>query len=572
MKKFARTLLLCLLLCALALSAVACGGVSFSVKEGFANPNQKAVNDKTGGFVTETQDYFYVINGATNSADDNEFGKPQGKGTLIAIKKADMSSSVVVPKLLVSSDYNAGVYIFDGRAYFATPSTDKKLSGATKNDNLVFASCKLDGTDYVEYATVSSLSTTFRFVKSGEVVYVVYYDNDSKALIEYNTKTQVSATIAQTNDIDLEVLAEYKFFDNGYLDKGVVAYTTSNYKKGTEKDTRGVALPYNNLYIHKAGVKENEVVKKGNEAKTLSTSLQDEKYTITSIVNGELVYTVKNTLNATGITIKGTAELKPATKYDKTYIFDGNDLYTLNEGSTAITLETEKAETFATVSGVTKLLFKNGEYIYYIDSNNKLARIKKDVAGTENKAEELTANAISTSWYSPVVVNNILFYGENSSVKYINLADEKLSEKYITERTGEDKLADFEARINKIGDTLKDGKITEETKTELSAIKEEHNKLTAEDKETIKDAYATLDAYNDAISIAEKCGGLKDIQKLYIDDAKANTTLKTAYETATAEFKKLEEKGQDYFTKVCKLMEGDTYAWYKYARDNVFKA
>ena len=96
---------------------VGCGGSFSTTMKSYGNTD----GYENGGFVRETENYFYFINGQGRNTDDNSFGAPI-KGSLIAVAKDgfgtdDQKVEVVVPKLIVGSDYNAGIYIFDEYVY-----------------------------------------------------------------------------------------------------------------------------------------------------------------------------------------------------------------------------------------------------------------------------------------------------------------------------------------------------------------------------------------------------------------------------------------------------------------------
>lgn len=569
MKRFVKTLILCLLLCAVTISLFACGD-DFIVAKDFQSTSGTA---KEGGFIAETEKFYYVINGIGDAKSNNEFGKAVGKGSLIAVQKDDLSkSAVVVPKLFVGADYNAGIFIFDGRVYFATSSTDKELSGAVKSGNIVFASCKLDGTEYVEYITTSSLSTEYRFIAlENNTVVVIYYDETNKAIVEYNTNSKTPKTIIKTDATADESLSAYKFFDNANLEKGVVAYTVDIYTKKEIEGSRGNAEKYNKMYIYKAGAENATLYKDGSNA-----TLQDEKYTIKSIVNGEVVYTVTTINDTKGVTYLNN-EIIDSAKFDVPYLFVGETFYTLNKDKTEITKKSGESEieTFAKVSDVTTLLFVNGDFVYYINAENKIVRVTKetdDVKYEDNKGEVVTNNTVATTWYKPQVINNILFYCDSSAnggsnIKYVDLTKELKSAFLV-----ENKVADLSERIDNVSSFLKNERIedVEKLKEELNAIDTAYNQLSKDEKLVVNDKYNGLNVYKDAVELSNLCTNkLKDINEKLTDKDKAE--YQSNYDEVRAEFTKLEGKGQDYLNAVCNMMEQNSYYWFYYAKTNIFE-
>lgn len=175
-------------------SLAACG-TSFTPPTGV--PSGKAVSN--GGFVVEVGEYVYFINGVENYTSDNQYGTPV-KGALMRISKSDLAkgengAETVIPSLMVAADYNSGLYIYDGRVYYATPNNVKNTSGVIENGYLDFKSASLDGTDIKSYFNVSDNSTVYRFVEVDGVVYLVYADGSD--LHSYNTETATDTALAE---------------------------------------------------------------------------------------------------------------------------------------------------------------------------------------------------------------------------------------------------------------------------------------------------------------------------------------------------------------------------------------
>ena len=134
-----------------------------------------------GGFVTETNDYVYFINGKANNTDQNKFGSVL-KGSVQRIKKDDLNggnysnTQTVVPSVIYSGSYKAGLYIYDGYIYYTTPSTQKNTDGEVLNSNLDFKRTKLDGTGTTDgYIWQSSDNAVdYRYVNVDGTVYILY--------------------------------------------------------------------------------------------------------------------------------------------------------------------------------------------------------------------------------------------------------------------------------------------------------------------------------------------------------------------------------------------------------------
>ncbi len=185
----------------LTLSALTLTGCKTAYKgDEFAKDTSAVVNATNGGFVVESGDYVYFINGQESNTADNTYGEVV-KGALMRISKADLAAGnytsetvkTVVPSLFVAGTYDSGIYIYGDYVYYATPTTDKNNAGEIANGSLDFKRAKIDGTeapmngknDY--FFRLSSNTTKYRFVEENDVVYCLY--EESSQLKSYNTKT-----------------------------------------------------------------------------------------------------------------------------------------------------------------------------------------------------------------------------------------------------------------------------------------------------------------------------------------------------------------------------------------------
>ncbi len=164
----------------------ACGGKSGyqgeALTEGYVSDADVVGN---GGFLVEKGDYVYFINGSEESTADNTYGDVV-KGSLMRVSKTDIAAGdytkaqILVPSLLSSGDYEAGLYIFGDYVYYATPTNAKNNDGEIENSNLDFKRCRLQGDKAPEqlFRTASN-STKYRFVEVEGKVYCLF-EEDSK--------------------------------------------------------------------------------------------------------------------------------------------------------------------------------------------------------------------------------------------------------------------------------------------------------------------------------------------------------------------------------------------------------
>ena len=249
-----------LIVCTFIAGLVACSSSTSWEKPTLTNWGPGSVY---GGFVGETSNYVYFINGLSSNTEDNTFGAPV-KGALMVQDKSDLSKApqVVVPKLFVATDYNAGLYIFDGRVYYGTPSTDKTSSGSTANTEMTFMSTKLDGTDTVSYFTISALSTEYRIIENdGMITPSVEKSAPKKPLTLYPTKVDaltaigpgVDSAIATISSIS-SLLIHFFFSAISFCIRGIIAYPPPKvnapiFKKAQNREIRSLIYAFPFLFL-----------------------------------------------------------------------------------------------------------------------------------------------------------------------------------------------------------------------------------------------------------------------------------------------------------------------------------
>lgn len=297
MKKILVKILVCALAVICAFGMVACGDNDWQGSSMQA-PGKVLSN---GGFLAETENYIYYINGYTSYGDDNEFGTPV-KGALMAaekssIKSGEVKTEVIVPKLFVAEDYYAGVYIYNGYVYYGTPSTDKNNSGEVAKGEMTFFRTKLDGSETEKYFTVSFLNYSYRFVENNGVVYLIYYSTPDAALMCYNTSSKTEVVIAKTDDSTkgkFESLANYDFLSGDGVDGLILFYSVNifseDYYSGADTGDNYVRATenYNKVYAYKAG----DGIADGNEFRgtCILDGINDEVMFTTNYVNDDLYF------------------------------------------------------------------------------------------------------------------------------------------------------------------------------------------------------------------------------------------------------------------------------------------
>ncbi|MGN0813122.1 MAG: hypothetical protein ACI4MQ_06425 [Candidatus Coproplasma sp.] len=218
----------------------------------------QAVAGTNGGFVVETNDYAYFINGKSDYTQSNDFGSVV-KGSVQRIKKSDLAANnytktkTVVPSVIYSGNYDAGLYIYDGYLYYTTPSTQLNTSGEVLNSRLDFKRTKLDGSDttngYIWQCEDNSVD--YRYVEVDNVVYILYAISED---LFGSTKTNIHSVNCETGeDLLLAYGVSAYSFDTENPENPYVYYTMDVPVAMGESST----YDYNQLYRVKADVTES---------------------------------------------------------------------------------------------------------------------------------------------------------------------------------------------------------------------------------------------------------------------------------------------------------------------------
>ncbi|MBQ9513835.1 MAG: hypothetical protein IJR66_02500 [Clostridia bacterium] len=590
-----------------------------------------------GGFVAETTNYYYFINGVGNSTDNNKFGTPV-KGALFATTKDFSKTSIIVPKLFVASDYKSGLFIDGGYVYYGTPSTDKDYEGNAASNNLTFSRTKLDGTDTTTYFTIKSLSSEYRFVKGGDgKVYVVYYDAKTTSLISYNFNDKTATTIAKTDNTiatNGEDLDSYTFIDTENLGDAVVLYTSKIYaekydeEKAKEDGYTRSTKNYNNVYAYKVGdgkldngfygvnvldgnktTYEKYAIKKVNKNEVFYTAtVQDGNSTVKYYVNTIENLIAKNTAteltNKTFFDIEGSSLI--VSSAEVYYVDSENGLIMKSTLVGNVYTETRPVAKTETVD---KLYFIDGDFMYYANSDGKLARIKLTVDGAEvsSREEIVSKDTIATDWYTPKLLNGNIFYIDNSANggSYVNVVDVngEVKEKDTNDDgetdvyylggqffIGEEAVGDaglfIKGEIVSIANNLDgkgrivfdaddngnivldaDGNPTNSEIVKVKAKVDEFIKNKANKEALGEDNISLINKYSDALKVSVKMYKLSNFKKLSEDEKNAK---KGAYEDVKTELESIlkndKTEGNTYYSEMRALIVVNLNYEYQCAR------
>lgn len=479
MKKIFISLILCFVMVISALSLVACGDEKWENASSMTDYGNVISN---GGFIAETDKYLYYINGFASYGEDNTFGNPI-KGSLMAVEKSTLGSNnvkteIVVPKLFVAEDYNAGVYIYGDYVYYGTPSTDLNNHGEVARGEMTFTRSKLDGSSTETFFTVNFLNYTYRFVEKGGVVYLIYYNAGTSSLICYNTSNKTEVTIAKEDDKTKDVwesLSGYTFLPGEGVDDLVLVYTVKCFAENyyEEKDDGSnyarAEEEYNKIYTYVPG----DGVASGSTFRgkcILNGSSDDVTFSTGTFTEEFFFFTAKDSKKEVSYGVKTRDILLHRNDFQSFAVQDSNKIenpeyiggfvydedgdgkdindpiYTMSYGEDTTN---ENGETVAssevyvvktTLTGNAKTEYvrlakvgtaselinvkKHGNdlYAYYYNSMNCISRIKLvDITdGGEFALEEkLSEDTVGSSWYSPEFItisgNDYVFYLDNTT-------------------------------------------------------------------------------------------------------------------------------------------------------------
>lgn len=465
MKKLLAKIVCTMLVLVMAVATlIGCSGSDWSGKVTLKDSGEVLEN---GGFIAETENYIYFINGIGVSTSNNKMGEPL-KGALMVADKSDLTKAeVVVPKLMVASDYNMGVFINGGYAYYGTPNVEKNSSGNVANNEMTFMRTKLDGSGKTdEYFTLNSLSTEYRIVKAENTVYIYYFENS--ALYCYNTaKDQKTTVIKMDKTANGYTLDKLTFVKSSDYD-GVVAYFTAivytdTYDKNAAQGSNYQRQPasYNQVYAVVAGNNTPKLVANG----WAQSEKEYTKYEISMIDDGHVFYTTTKNSTTKNYAIKlGDAieeenwssknveiinkDYVKATNLfvslDKVYVIGEKNVYE----TTALSKDAMTKRPILPKDSVSKLLFVREGYLYYVNASNNIVKINLETLENEIRVSD---NSVATSWYAPEIISvgegenkkDYLFYSDNSLfgksyIKYVDLSAEIETED--TDEDGEDDL------------------------------------------------------------------------------------------------------------------------------------
>ena len=534
-----------------------------------------------GGFVAETENYVYYINGIADSESNNKFGEPV-KGTLMALDKKDMTKTeIVVPQMFTATDYNAGIFIDGGYVYYGTSNTEKQSDGNVASNELVFMKASLKGDNHEVLFNAGDLDTEYRIVKGDDAVYIVYYDDEDTAIKSFNCSTKEEIVVAkQDAETDKNYsLGGYKFVKTDKDDEVAVMFEVTVYaepyieEKAEDEDYQRLTESYNLVYAYSAGDAVNgdtgiagKVVYNGQDKKETATitATVDEYvfFSATTVNNNTTNYGAKvNDLYANGEKVEIVNDTYVSSSmiiesFESAYIYSDSKIY--NVSLTGDDKTTKKV--VALVDDVSALYAVIGNDIYYRTTATEVARIELN----NEKADKVyvTGDLIATSWYAPefVTINEktYLFYNDSSTfgagyTKYIDIASEVIGEDtdddgendrfalpestFVGKYSATDRVALATARVAVIENSLTVGVLPMEKdengklyNQEVIDARKAYDNLSESDKENFtEETLAQLEKYEKAIQMANEYIKLEGMRGYENKNTNEQTQLKNTY-------------------------------------------
>ena len=422
------------------------------------NMDNSGYYGSNGGFAVETNDYVYFINGIESYSTTYKTGKVT-KGSLMRTKKTNLTKlsdisadeyETVVSKLIVSSDYNAGFYIYGDYVYYAAPSTEKDRTGTVKSSKILFFRTKLDGTETSKKISETDFTYTaqFRFYQKDGAVYLSVYDTK---LYIFNADTR-----KDLYDCD-NTITELIFDKANASDHIYYTMKPINTNLYDPDDSSAKTEDYHELHRVTIGADvKDEIVLSGSGSYTVNTlggntdsdvskiGFTGATFDLIHLENGVLYFsftildsTVSSTtyigLDETDISTNSKTTLdkvneksncinngdsNAATIFSDTSLYLAKDCIVYIDSTFGLVKydynNYDKSETsfgrtrlFYSAKCITSAIsFVKGDYVYY-DVSNVFYRVNlTNLLNGSKTEEELQINslAISTSWYTPEVV------------------------------------------------------------------------------------------------------------------------------------------------------------------------
>lgn len=211
-----KIILITALLLAMVFVFVGCAGESFAFTA-LTVETMDGPLTSNGGVSVAYKGYTYFINGNVGTySGENTFGKVE-YGAICRVKTASLTGGVFAERDLANDEYpeveilapkavyttasgcpnSNGIFIFNDRLYYTTPSTVVDREGAVQNTYLDIMSVRLDGTDTQRMYTVEGNAFDMMLAQKGDSVYAVYLNTESLYVATITDAKPVETLVAE---------------------------------------------------------------------------------------------------------------------------------------------------------------------------------------------------------------------------------------------------------------------------------------------------------------------------------------------------------------------------------------
>lgn len=407
--------------------------------------------ESNGGVSVSYKGYTYFINGNVDTyTGDNTFGKVT-YGAICRVKTAllvqgefaglDFGSEeyksaaegkieILAPKAVftattTASDAN-GIYIFDDRLYYFTPSTTTDKNGKVQNAYIDVMSVKLDGTDTKRLYTVTGNNYQTLLAKNGNDVCLAYVA-DSKL---YNVVLTAAKPAAKE-------ICDNVTFTYAALNEGMMIITRKVVEKDENQATE-TTLAYNVICAYKLGSDSVTEVITGKQGEGQDVSY-GASLSVSNVYDGYIYFSVADAdkLGRSGLyrISVGAKDASFATSGESYLITRenllssggiafGNKIAFYNSSEKYVCLYDIAAKTTEKVmyasSAPTLVAVKNGKLFYVTDGLNYVNLGE----GEQIKGVKISSKTNGVNWATYDIYGSyVLFFGstENSET-YLNCA------------------------------------------------------------------------------------------------------------------------------------------------------
>jgi hypothetical protein len=384
-----------------------------------------------GGLAVKQGEWLYFINGYSDyDAEDpktNFFGNVL-KGAVMRGKiDADNNLTdvkVVVPKKVMSSSKDHGIYVFGDWIYYVSPGTGTDNKGNVLTDYIDFFRTSIDGTKTQKITTIKGNTTRFKFTKDAFVYYqdnkLISIDLTNKKFKETTIDEEVTSVLFPNNPVynpaSPESPADYIFYVKNPEDETeyhnevyVVNSNGSGKKKLIDNKTYTAGGDLENIFttsLLSSSVTDNKLAVYYTKKSVASVENQDR---------GLFGYEFDGTEFNFDKADEKCFSLKTATKifpvsYDKGVFIMDSAPYILAKHTGEKTVYDFPSDII--ILGIAPI--SGRDYVYYLNSN-KVNRFPLD---KQENAVVLIKDPIKTEWAGPDFIDGNMYYINTAELNY----------------------------------------------------------------------------------------------------------------------------------------------------------